>query len=305
MTTMSLIVFNLITPPLSLLVAVSDVCSKLLGSELTLWWTNLNPWNVFLLSSASYQAKTLRKQIQQTFKQFANLNDEQSIHKFFEILSPIYRFDKECFKCALGVGRCSVHRDNAACEDDLFISKFIPYLTNLVNAAKTLNYFWVMFWQSSTWYDEWLLYHVSFSLPLQSSWVISVELAIGPEEGISYLTDKGSMVGRICHYQLSVNTHFWVSCVTPALTLFTTPPSAGLFYICGRLESHLLPFSCSDTFHLIKFSLLRTKCWTLQTHSLVDIIFLMLSLGSECCGWHCCITKWNSGNKVSSLCTLA
>ncbi|MEQ2158366.1 hypothetical protein GOODEAATRI_011560, partial [Goodea atripinnis] len=40
---------------------------------------------------------------QQTFKQFANLNDEQSIHKFFEIISPIYPFDKECFKCALGV----------------------------------------------------------------------------------------------------------------------------------------------------------------------------------------------------------
>uniref|UniRef100_A0A672GL24 non-specific protein-tyrosine kinase n=1 Tax=Salarias fasciatus TaxID=181472 RepID=A0A672GL24_SALFA len=77
----------------------------------------------------SLKAKALRKQIQQTFKQFANLNDEQSIHKFFEILSPIYRFDKECFKCALG-----------------------------------------------------------------SSWVISVELAIGPEEGISYLTDKGSTV---------------------------------------------------------------------------------------------------------------
>ncbi|KAG7469801.1 hypothetical protein MATL_G00132620 [Megalops atlanticus] len=75
----------------------------------------------------SVKAKTLRKLIQQTFKQFANLDDEQSILKFFEILSPIYRFDKECFKCALG-----------------------------------------------------------------SSWVISVELAIGPEEGISYLTDKGS-----------------------------------------------------------------------------------------------------------------
>lgn len=28
----------------------------------------------------------------------------------------------------------------------------------------------------------------------QSSWVIQVELAIGPEEGISYLTDKGSTV---------------------------------------------------------------------------------------------------------------
>lgn len=62
--------------------------------------------------SPRYQAKTLRKQIQQTFKQFANLNDEQSIHKFFEILSPIYRFDKECFKCALGVSQPSLPRDS-------------------------------------------------------------------------------------------------------------------------------------------------------------------------------------------------
>ncbi|XP_046886903.1 focal adhesion kinase 1 isoform X6 [Hypomesus transpacificus] len=83
----------------------------------------------------SLKAKTLRKLIQQTFKQFANLNDEQSIHKFFEILSPIYRFDKECFKCALG-----------------------------------------------------------------SSWVISVELAIGPEEGISYLTDKGSTPTHLANF---------------------------------------------------------------------------------------------------------
>ncbi|XP_077207516.1 focal adhesion kinase 1 isoform X7 [Paroedura picta] len=75
----------------------------------------------------SVKAKTLRKLIQQTFRQFANFNREESILKFFEILSPVYRFDKECFKCALG-----------------------------------------------------------------SSWIISVELAIGPEEGISYLTDKGS-----------------------------------------------------------------------------------------------------------------
>ncbi|KAM7075516.1 focal adhesion kinase 1 isoform 5-T5 [Molossus nigricans] len=74
----------------------------------------------------SVKAKTLRKLIQQTFRQFANLNREESTLKFFEILSPVYRFDKECFKCALG-----------------------------------------------------------------SSWIISVELAIGPEEGISYLTDKG------------------------------------------------------------------------------------------------------------------
>ncbi|XP_030639160.1 focal adhesion kinase 1 isoform X1 [Chanos chanos] len=83
----------------------------------------------------SVKAKTLRKLIQQTFKQFANLNDEQCILKFFEILSPIYRFDKECFKCALG-----------------------------------------------------------------SSWVISVELAIGPEEGISYLTDKGSTPTHLANF---------------------------------------------------------------------------------------------------------
>ncbi|XP_064801114.1 focal adhesion kinase 1-like [Oncorhynchus masou masou] len=83
----------------------------------------------------SVKAKPLRKLIQQTFKQFANLNDEQSIHKFFEILSPIYRFDKECFKCALG-----------------------------------------------------------------SSWIISVELAIGPEEGISYLTDKGSTPTHLANF---------------------------------------------------------------------------------------------------------
>ncbi|TSK34781.1 Focal adhesion kinase 1 [Bagarius yarrelli] len=50
----------------------------------------------------SVKPKSLRKSIQQTFKLFANHNDEQSILKFFEILSPFHRFDKECFKCALG-----------------------------------------------------------------------------------------------------------------------------------------------------------------------------------------------------------
>ncbi|XP_018618432.2 focal adhesion kinase 1-like isoform X4 [Scleropages formosus] len=94
----------------------------------------------------SVKPKTLRKSIQQTFKQFANLNEEQSVLKFFEILSPIYRYDKECFKCALG-----------------------------------------------------------------SSWVISVELAIGPEEGISYLTDKGSTPTHLANFshvqsiQFSIN----------------------------------------------------------------------------------------------------
>uniref|UniRef100_A0AAQ4QJD2 non-specific protein-tyrosine kinase n=1 Tax=Gasterosteus aculeatus aculeatus TaxID=481459 RepID=A0AAQ4QJD2_GASAC len=84
---------------------------------------------------SSLQAKTLRKLIQQTFKQVANLNDEQCILKFLEILAPIHRYDKECFKCALG-----------------------------------------------------------------SSWVIQVELAIGPEEGISYLTDKGSTPTHLANF---------------------------------------------------------------------------------------------------------
>ncbi|XP_052440147.1 focal adhesion kinase 1 isoform X1 [Carassius gibelio] len=94
----------------------------------------------------SVKAKTLRKQIQQTFKQFANLNEEQSIHKFFEILAPVYRFDKECFGCALG-----------------------------------------------------------------SSWVISVDLAIGPEEGISYLTDKGSTPTHLANFTQVQSIHY--SCV--------------------------------------------------------------------------------------------
>uniref|UniRef100_A0A8K9USC9 Focal adhesion kinase 1 n=1 Tax=Oncorhynchus mykiss TaxID=8022 RepID=A0A8K9USC9_ONCMY len=94
-----------------------------------------SPYPLYLSLSPLSKAKPLRKLIQQTFKQFANLNDEQSIHKFFEILSPIYRFDKECFKCALG-----------------------------------------------------------------SSWIISVELAIGPEEGISYLTDKGSTPTHLANF---------------------------------------------------------------------------------------------------------
>ncbi|XP_049890092.1 protein tyrosine kinase 2aa isoform X4 [Epinephelus moara] len=83
----------------------------------------------------SVKAKTLRKLIQQTFKQVANFNDEQCILKFLEVLAPVYRYDKECFKCALG-----------------------------------------------------------------SSWVIQVELAIGPEEGISYLTDKGSTPTHLANF---------------------------------------------------------------------------------------------------------
>ncbi|XP_057193853.1 focal adhesion kinase 1-like [Triplophysa rosa] len=123
------------------------VCASLLGMRLpTMPFSHIESnltclcWICVLLFCcvtpfSLYQAKALRKQIQQTFKQFANLNDEQSILTFLEILTSVYRFDKECFRCALG-----------------------------------------------------------------SSWVISVDLAIGPEEGISYLTDKGSTPTHLANF---------------------------------------------------------------------------------------------------------
>uniref|UniRef100_A0A673LLI2 Focal adhesion kinase 1 n=1 Tax=Sinocyclocheilus rhinocerous TaxID=307959 RepID=A0A673LLI2_9TELE len=47
--------------------------------------------------------------------------------------------------------------------------------------------------------------------PSQSSWVISVDLAIGPEEGISYLTDKGSTPTHLANFTQVQSIHY--SCV--------------------------------------------------------------------------------------------
>ena len=131
----------------------------------------------FIVTFLSPQAKTLRKLIQQTFKQVANLNDEQCILKFLEILAPIYRYDKECFKCALGVGFFLSRLHSA-----VFVScvRVTPFGGDgsCMSCLLALALF---------------LLQLSSSLQ-QSSWVIQVELAIGPEEGISYLTDKGSTV---------------------------------------------------------------------------------------------------------------
>ncbi|XP_022097090.1 focal adhesion kinase 1-like isoform X6 [Acanthaster planci] len=79
--------------------------------------------------------KNLRKLILQYFKQFANLNEEQCVFKFFEVLSRVHRFDHEKYKCALGTG-----------------------------------------------------------------WSISVELVIGPEDGISCLTDKASTPTKMADF---------------------------------------------------------------------------------------------------------
>lgn len=58
-----------------------------------------------------------------------------------------------------------------------------------------------------------------FFVSLQSSWVISVELAIGPEEGISYLTDKGSTV-TMTHTHIHTHKEFQVG---PHLYLVISP----------------------------------------------------------------------------------
>lgn len=52
-----------------------------------------------------------------------------------------------------------------------------------------------------------LKFALSFSINLKSSWIISVELAIGPEEGISYLTDKGANVSLFLFSSLS----YWLN----------------------------------------------------------------------------------------------
>ncbi|XP_071953746.1 focal adhesion kinase 1-like isoform X3 [Antedon mediterranea] len=79
--------------------------------------------------------KVLRRLILQHFKQFANLNEEQCVFKFFEVLSRVHRYDHEKFKCALGTG-----------------------------------------------------------------WSISVELVIGPDDGISCLTDKANVPTKMADF---------------------------------------------------------------------------------------------------------
>lgn len=73
------------------------------------------------------------------------------------------------------------------------------------------------------------LHFCTVSLLLQSSWVISVELAIGPEEGISYLTDKGSTVSvHTDHRKLALLLYF--SC------LFRKLPALLCTAVCLRCK---------------------------------------------------------------------
>ena len=56
-----------------------------------------------MLCTVCLQSKTLRKLIQQTFKQFAPLSEEECVFKFFETLMLVWKFQEERYKCALGV----------------------------------------------------------------------------------------------------------------------------------------------------------------------------------------------------------
>ena len=49
------------------------------------------------------QAKVLRKLVQQTFKEYANLSVEECVFQFFEVLEKVWKFDEESFSCTLGV----------------------------------------------------------------------------------------------------------------------------------------------------------------------------------------------------------
>ena len=66
---------------------------------------------MFLFCFVLLQPKNLRKLILQYFKQFANLNEEQCVFKFFDVLMTIHRFDLEKFKCALGVSLTNLFCD--------------------------------------------------------------------------------------------------------------------------------------------------------------------------------------------------
>ena len=57
-----------------------------------------------------FKPKTLRKLVQQTFKEYASLSVEQCVFQFFEQLEQVWRFDREYYKCALGVCHTLRHR---------------------------------------------------------------------------------------------------------------------------------------------------------------------------------------------------
>jgi len=82
-------------------------------------------------------------------------------------------------------------------------------------------------------------------LILKSSWIISVELAIGPEEGISYLTDKGANVSPLLFPFLSccLNKHdlLWTE-------LYTKGSDKSNLWVKHRRARKFSIYSCySDT----------------------------------------------------------
>ena len=97
------------------------------------------------ISSVSLQPKHLRKLIQHTFKQYAPLSEEECVFKFFEVLSQVWRFDQERFKCALGVSTRELLRlffptpaVSPLSDRDFHILQTLVYETSF-NQKKTLS----------------------------------------------------------------------------------------------------------------------------------------------------------------------
>lgn len=137
-----------------LVLVIWDLTNDLFSVSLLMF--SFSVWGVTLFFLSVFQAKTLRKQIQQTFKQFANLNDEQSILKFFEILAPVYRFDKECFRCALGVRQVMCSNTGLFCllvvMEDFHLLTLCPKWTFVYKKRKETNHLRKMSTTSSTTY---------------------------------------------------------------------------------------------------------------------------------------------------------
>jgi hypothetical protein len=92
------------------------------------------------------------------------LSDIDCMLKFFDLVQPIVKFKEETFKCSLGVSLLKY----------AFSSQLFP---NILHVFLTLIYLIIIFISFSP--NQW-----------QTGWTIPVELVVGCDVGIGYVTDK-------------------------------------------------------------------------------------------------------------------
>ncbi|KAG1659462.1 Focal adhesion kinase 1 [Nymphon striatum] len=146
--------------------------------------------NNFLPKSviSSMKPKSLRKNIQQQFKKVSQMTDIQCMFRFFQLLLSVVKYNQERYQCALGV------------ENE--IQWFLGYVTEMLGDEKYLveHLHCVRSEQ-----DEYWKYPTPEDVQVvkddQSGWSIPVELVIGPETGISYLTDHAGTPTHMADFQ--------------------------------------------------------------------------------------------------------